>query len=267
MSTINATISFSNQTIDIKTLDEAYNITFNNSVIIVTAHNSFGMSRALASLVQLVDVHPNLPNDTSAYAIYQANISDTPAFKWREILLDGARHYLSLSEIHKQVDAMAITKFNVLHLHATDAESFPLRFNTTPESNLFKGAWAPYFYYNMTDLKDLQNYCFTRGVILYLEIDMPGHAASWGKADSTIVATCPSYSSNINNIPLNPANNATYEYIRGALNELLNQGPYVDVDATIHPMVHLGGDEIVSGCWKEDPNISAYMKKYNLTTS
>ena len=70
-------------------------------------------------------------------------------------MFDGARHYLPLSSIKKQVDAMAITKFNVLHLHASDAESFPLRFNNTPEANLIKGAYSPYHYYNMTDLKNL----------------------------------------------------------------------------------------------------------------
>lgn len=266
MSQVNATITHSSQKVDIMTLDESYNVTFANGTIFLQAITHFGLARALATLVQLVDVHPALPNDTQAYAIYQANVSDHPAFKWREILVDGARHYLSIDALHKQIDAMSIAKFNILHLHASDAESFPMWFNSTPESNLIKGAWSPYYFYNMTDLRSLQSYCFQRGIILYIEIDMPGHAASWGKADSTIVANCPSYSSNINNIPLNPAVNATYDYIKGALNELLNGGSFEDNDSKIVPMIHLGGDEIVAGCWKEDPTISAYMAKNNLTT-
>lgn len=32
-------------------------------------------------------------------------------------------------------------------------------------------------------------------------------------------------------------------------------------------MIHLGGDEVVGGCWSEDKDISAYMKKKGLTIS
>ena len=55
---------------------------------------------------------------------------------------------------------------------------------------------------------------------------MPGHAASWGAADPSIVANCPKYASNVNNIPLNPVNELTYDYIRGVLKELLTSGPF-----------------------------------------
>lgn len=104
-------------------------------------------------------------------------------------------------------------------------------------------------------------------MVLYTEIDMPGHAASWGMADSQIVASCPSYASNVNNIPLNPANNLTYTYIEGVLKELLTQGPFQNQTFTFQNMIHLGGDEMVAGCWTQDASIKQYMTKNNLTTA
>lgn len=97
---------------------------------------------------------------------------------------------------------------------------------------------------------------------------MPGHAYSWRMADSSITAQCPSYISNINNIPLNPANEKTYTYIRGAIKELMEKGAFnQSTFAYIHRMMHLGGDEMVSGCWREDPTIYKYMSERGMSTA
>ena len=66
---------------------------------------------------------------------------------------------------------------------------------------------------------------------------------------------------------MNPVNKDTYDYIRGAIQELLSDGSFNDSNTSVHPIIHLGGDEIAKGCWKEDPSISAYMTQFNLTAS
>ncbi|KAH8044801.1 N-acetyl-beta-D-galactosaminidase [Aureococcus anophagefferens] len=40
---------------------------------------------------------------------------------------DAARHFLPPRLLERTVDAMSYTKLNVLHLHLSDHESFPLR--------------------------------------------------------------------------------------------------------------------------------------------
>lgn len=63
-------------------------------------------------------------------------------------------------------------------------------------------------------------YCFIFccvGVRVVPEIDTPGHSYSWRFADSTtqIVSQCPAaYSANINNFPLDPSKERTYEVIQ-----------------------------------------------------
>lgn len=50
---------------------------------------------------------------------------------------------------------MALAKFNVMHMHLVDAESFPLKLDEEPQSNLFKGAYHSGFYYSAKDLEEL----------------------------------------------------------------------------------------------------------------
>ena len=40
---------------------------------------------------------------------------DAPRVRWRGLMIDTARHYLSISTIKQTVDAMAATKMNDLH--------------------------------------------------------------------------------------------------------------------------------------------------------
>ena len=58
-------------------------------------------------------------------------------------MLDTARHYLPVSLILRQIDAIAYNKMNTLHWHVTDAESFPMESASYP--NLTAGAYTPSF--------------------------------------------------------------------------------------------------------------------------
>ena len=54
-------------------------------------------------------------------------IEDAPAVAWRGLMVDVARHFLPLKPLLlAQLDAMRAVKMNVLHLHLTDSQSFPL---------------------------------------------------------------------------------------------------------------------------------------------
>jgi hexosaminidase len=67
-----------------------------------------------------------------------------------------------------------MSKMNVLHLHITDTQSWPLEIPALPKL-AEKGRYAPGLTYSPGDIRDLQLYGIARGVQVVLEMDMPGH--------------------------------------------------------------------------------------------
>lgn len=145
---------------------------------------------------------------------------------------------------------------NTLHWHIIDAESFPIVSESIP--NLSKaGAYSPNAIYSPDMVKDVVSYAKYRGVRVVAEFDVPGHSYSWGKSDANLVVNCPAYSHNINNIPLNPTLNNTYEVLTKFFGDM----------APLFPdrYMHTGGDEVVFGCFTNNPQVSAWMKQMGFT--
>lgn len=116
-----------------------------------------------------------------------------------------------------------------------------------------KGAYAPKAVYNHDIIQSVVAYAKERGIRVVPEFDMPGHAYSWGKGYPDLTVTCPSYDSNINNVPLNPSLNSTYEMLGSFIPEMA--GLFID------DCFHIGGDEVVTGCWNDNQQVSAWMKE------
>jgi len=146
----------------------------------------------------------------------------------------------------------------VLHWHAVDAQSFPIESETYPLL-AEAGCWGPGAVYSHADLQQVVQYALYRGVRVVVEFDMPGHAASWGRAYPNITVYCQDYESNVNNIPLDPTQPFTYQLVQNFLLEM----------ATLFPdaYVHLGGDEVVMGCWEENPAVSKWMQQHGMDST
>ena len=117
---------------------------------------------------------------------------------------------------------------------------------------MIEGAFADELVYSMEDIAALTSYAYDRGVQVILEVDVPGHAASWAAGKPQLMADClVKYSYNINDYALNPTLPETYETIGAIIKDL--------VASSRSAMIHLGGDEVVYGCWREDQGITQYM--------
>jgi hexosaminidase len=106
-------------------------------------------------------------------------------------------------------------------------------------------------------IRAIVQYAKDRGVRVVVEFDTPGHAASWGVGDPSLTVTCPRYSANINNIPLNPAHEHTFDVVQGLFGEMVGLFP----DA----FFHIGGDEVVFGCWNNNTDVVNWMRRMGFT--
>jgi hexosaminidase len=199
----------------------------------ITSATVWGAMHAMETLSQLVTFDPS--SASFAIASTPIAISDAPRFAWRGVLVDTARHYITVPMILHILDAMSYSRFNVMHWHMVDAQSWPLQLPSLPDFAK-KGAFGPRAVYTLADVQLVIAHAAARGIRVLPEVDVPGHAASWGAALPDIVANCPSLSANINNIPLNPALQQTYDAVSAVFGDIATMFPDACVRALRSPI-------------------------------
>jgi len=152
---------------------------------------------------------------------------------------------------------MVQAKLNVLHLHLTDSESFPIVLQSRPA--FAQIAFSPAERYTLTELRNIAEFAATRNVRLVVEIDLPSHTGDSHSPGwcGPFPELCPTPRCSHN--ALDPSANLTYAIIEDIVKELAAALP----DAYLH----FGGDEVLQDalpphdCWQADAKIGAWMNK------
>ena len=156
-------------------MDESYSLTVSaDGDVDIEAESSVGLAHGLTTFTQLFYLHSDGGYYTNLAPVV---IQDAPKFPHRGLNLDVSRHFIPIADIKRTIDALAYNKFNRLHVHATDSQSWPLEIPSMPDLAR-KGAYHPDLIYSASDVRDLQVYGSLRGVQVYIEIDVPGHTSS-----------------------------------------------------------------------------------------
>jgi hexosaminidase len=166
-------------------VDESYNLTVGiDGTTNIDAVSHQGILRALETFTQLFysqsqtnDVYSNLA---------PVQIIDKPIFPHRGLNLDVSRNYYPVTDILRTIDALAYNKFNRLHIHMTDSQSWPIDIPALPELSQ-KGAYQTGLSYTPADFAGIQKYAVYRGVEVYIEIDMPGHTTAIGLSHPELI--------------------------------------------------------------------------------
>ncbi|TFY84002.1 hypothetical protein EWM64_g19 [Hericium alpestre] len=237
--------------------DEAYvlDIPTAGSHATLSANSTLGLLRGLTTFGQLWYYH-----DGKTYTLgAPVHIEDAPAFPWRGLMLDTCRNFIPIDDIKRTFDAMSWVKMSSFHWHVVDSQSFPLQIPGFEEI-VEKGAYSSDSIYTPSDVKELTSYAAARGIDVVVEIDTPGHTAIIAESHPEHVA-CPVFSPWSKYAEEPPSGQlrllpSTANFTAGIFSEVAKMFPST--------MISLGGDEVNTPCYAEDPQMQEYWNSTGL---
>lgn len=236
-------------------MNENYTLTVNATHgVHIAAGTNYGAYHALESLSQMTGFDFDMQQFVVRHTPWV--VVDYPRFPHRGVLLDTSRHFEPLKTIRMLIDSLTYAKFNALHWHIVDAQSFG--YDSVSYPKLGKAsAWAPEQRFTQNDVRSIVDYGRQRGIRVMVELDTPGHSASMCNAYPEMCPDplCPS--ANVNNWALDITKNVTYEIIEALWTEFAGLFP--------EKMSHIGGDEVDYYCWSIHPRIMQWLETRNMT--
>lgn len=231
--------------------DESYSLEITSERATLHAHTVVGVMRGLETVVQCLDA------DQNGFFWPALKIEDSPRFPWRGLLVDPARHWLSVELIKRMLDSMAAVKLNVLHWHLSDDQGFRVESPVFPRLHKMGSNGQ---YYRQAEIREIVAYARDRGIRVVPEFDMPGHAHSWFIGYPKLASAPGPYKFKYylggDSVPMDPSKEETYVFIDKFISEM----------ATLFPdqYWHIGGDEVDGTPWLANPAIQAFEKRHDI---
>lgn len=228
--------------------DESYTLVVNAPTSLLTAKSVWGALHGLDTFSQVVH-----QDQMGFYLANGSTITDYPRFHHRGFMIDTSRHFLHLSVILKFIEALSYSKFNVLHWHVVDDQSFPFVSDNFPELS-DQGAYNNRTHiYTKENVSMIIEYGRMRGVRVVPEFDTPGHTRSWGSIKDLLTPCYSEGKPSGSYGPINPTVDSTFTFLKEFFSEVAKRFP--------DDYLHLGGDEVKDTCWASNPEITAWMQK------
>lgn len=226
---------------------EGYRLRAAGREVTIEASDPRGLFNGVQTLRQLITT-----NEHGTRSVPAVEISDSPRFRWRGLLLDLSRHFFAKRVIFSVIDEMARYKLNVLQLHLTDDPGWRVEIPAYPR---LTGVGAvdeetgARLYYSQDDIRDIVAYAADRHIMVVPEIEMPGHSGSEARAYPEFFDKQGRF---------NPGNSGTYTFIGNVLGEIARLFPA--------PYIHFGGDEVEVSAWDGLPEVEKLKAEQGLKT-
>ena len=227
---------------------EYYDLVINKNFILIKGSDREGLIHGVYSLIQLIPRSSGV-NDSKLACV---KINDYPKFKWRGLLLDCCRHFMSIDFVKRYIDLLAYHKMNILHWHLTEDQGWRIEIDKYPKLTDV-GAWRKEKdgsiyggFYTKEQIKEVVDYAYKRGVNIVPEIELPGHSVA-------ALAAYPEYSCTGGPFEVEKdwgvfkdiycaGNDSTFVFLENVLDEIIELFP--------SKYIHIGGDEAPKYRWE-----------------
>ena len=231
--------------------DESYTLDVTPSGAKLHAANPLGTLHGLQTFLQLVSITPD------GFVVPAVSIQDQPRFPWRGLMIDVARHFISVPVLKRNLDGMEAVKMNVFHWHLSDNQGFRAESRKFPKLQEYGSDGQ---YYTQDEIRDVIAYARDRGIRVVPEFDMPGHSTAWFVGYPELASGPGPYQIErkwgVFDPAMDPTNDKAYKF----LNEFVAEMSKVFPDQYFH----IGGDEVNGKEWDANPSIQAFMKSHGI---
>jgi hexosaminidase len=175
-------------------------------------------------------------------------------------MLDAVRHWMPVSVVERNLDAMAAVKLNVFHWHLSDDQGFRVESRRYPRLTQMGSDGN---FYTQADVRQVVAYAQDRGIRVIPEFDMPGHTTAWFVGYPELASAPGPYAIErkwgVFAPSLDLSREATYSFLDGLIGEMAALFP--------DPYFHVGGDEVDGAAWRQSRSIQAFARDHQITTS
>lgn len=254
------------------TADESYTLKIEKKKITVTANEAAGLFRGVQTLRQLFgpDIERKSTVQGKKWNVACTEITDNPAYQYRGLMFDVARHFFPKEVIMRQIDLVSQYKINKIHIHLSDDQGWRIeiksRLALTEIGSLGAVNGDKGGYYTQDDFKEIVKYAAARYIEVIPEIDMPGHVTaalvSIPELNSDGSAAKPRTDIEVGYSTFQVHSEVTYRFIDDVIKEIAEISP--------SKYFHIGGDE-ADATPPDDYDyfigrVSQIVKKYGKTT-
>lgn len=178
--------------------EQEYELVSSDADVVVSATTENGHFNAGRTLLQLLGPWSLMNSPVEGpWEVPAVEISDSPRFDYRGIMLDPSRSFFTVDEMKHAIDVISVYKFSYLHVHLVDDQGWRIEItndgreegDTIDYTRLTEIAGATAMgptdrnslpgvtgYYTQDELREIVAYAADRHIEVVPEIDMPGHS-------------------------------------------------------------------------------------------
>ncbi len=255
---------------------EGYTLSVNPENILITASSRAGIFYGIQTLLQMLPptIYSGNATGLEKWEIPSVEITDSPRFAYRGMMLDVSRTFFDKETILNYLDWMSYHKINKFHWHLTDDNGWRIEIKKYPKLTE-KGAWRgenevlpPSFgtgnkryggFYTQKEIKEIVAYAKDRNIEVIPEIDLPGHSKAVTSTYPEVLCQTNDNSESVQGEVSNVwcvSNEKNYKMLKNIIRELASLFP--------SKTIHIGGDEVNMTSWEHCNSCKALMAKMGM---